>query len=340
MAGEQIDTYEWSRRLTATIEFFSRIKKDTRLSDERYIIQHISLYRRFIPLVAEHGSGRIWLPDVVMWLFVVHAVHARYYYHDCIRWYGKLLHFNISANQINDSFTQKLFYARYGYQICEHEDIILDFDKNFFKPGIDLSASAVKLFKFDLSKHARTVVGDLEVAVADYYKFLQLTKSVHLKKSNVLVPTGPIFLVWISHLMSTTEYISFMIEYFGGVVDCMDEIGDMHELLDNSARLWLERYQQEYGSLLESNTWSKVKSKLKVVNSLLPEIVPKKKKKKKLEAKYEYHEEEVKDHVDPVPAVKRVPEVYFCSRYFDSIVKKTNKRCGGGFSNNKDKYTF
>ena len=79
---------------------------------------------------------------------------------------------------------------------------------------------------------------------------------------------------------------------------------------------------------------------MKAVNGLLPELVPKKRKKKKAEAKYECSGEEVKDQIDPTPAIKRVPEVYFCSRYFDSIVKKTNKRCGGGFNNNKDKHTF
>jgi hypothetical protein len=238
----------WKSRVNTHLQFLQRIASDSKHFEPEYLSTLVALYTKLLPLVSKHGSQNIWIPESVMWIFHCHLLHPLDYMRDCREAFGHLVVFNPQAHLIDQAFTRKVFQQEYGHTI-EGDSSVL----SSFKPGIDLVHAAMtqKTFTSECLQ-LFYMLDHMEQGIENYRKFIHVVKKAIEQdptQTIALVPTKEIDLFWHTHMRYPAEYLQYVKEETGYLLNHEDGVDNLNQQFEQSAQMWTNNYNEPYESI-------------------------------------------------------------------------------------------
>jgi len=250
---------EQSRNL---IEFLEDVDAIKVLYSGEIINKAIYRYKEYwLPMLAHHFNDckSIYPPIDVAWVWHCHMLCPTKYANDCMSLFGRLLpHEHLSRDErlTRQEATKKLWksecFASFNYQ---SENSISD-SETFLRGGpskisYNLKEASLrqKEFYYQASLPHYKEREYLEIAVANYFKFLQLKA---LRKQLFIVPTYAIDVVWHAHQCDPIHYEIECNAALGYLLPHDDEVNDrstgskLNTSYDETVANWLMLYKEDY----------------------------------------------------------------------------------------------
>jgi len=227
------------------LTFLKRVSEDANSFNPTALSAQVRLYKHLLPLVAKHGSQNVWIPEAALWVFHCHVLHPVQYMRDCRDNFGFMVLHNPFAFKNNQEQTNTWFKEMYGQTI---EQVLSSESSQGLKTNMDL-VNACMTQKVFTTECANMWDVNIETELQNYQKFIKAIK-VMIDQSEALaaelVPTREIDLIWHTHMRYPQEYMHFVKEETGYLLNHEDQVPDLKEQFKFTQQVWEQLYNEPY----------------------------------------------------------------------------------------------